>query len=68
MAFGSFVRARGGGKSQAPVAVAIRLLIESGHQVEPADRVPGLYVVDGRELTTNQLIDLALRGKGVRHA
>jgi len=59
MPFGTFVRARGEGTSWAPIAIAIRRLIEHGHQVQPADTVPGLYVVDGRELTTGQVIDLA---------
>jgi hypothetical protein len=41
--------------------VAKKMLEQAGYQVTPADRVPGLWNVEGlaRDVTINQLIDLA---------
>ena len=43
--------------------VAMQQLDAAGHKVSPADGVPGLWNVDGlaRDVTTNQLFDLAER-------
>lgn len=41
-----------------PLQRAIRSLMAAGATVEPAD-IPGLYNVNGRELTTGQVIDFA---------
>lgn len=38
---------------------AITFLIREGHTVEVAEGVPGLFNVDGRETTINQVIHLA---------
>lgn len=38
---------------------AIELLVSSGHDVVATDDVPGLFWVDGRELTINQVIQLS---------
>lgn len=45
------------------VTVAAQQLKAAGHLVTPADGVPGLWNVDGlaRDVTTNQLFDLAAR-------
>jgi len=37
---------------------AINILKERGHTIEPSD-IPGLTLVDGRELTIGQVIDMA---------
>lgn len=43
--------------------IAKRMLDEAGHTVTPADGIPGLWNVEGlaRDVTTNQLCDLAER-------
>lgn len=41
------------------VQVAIERLVASGHVVKPVDFPPGLYNVNGHELTTNQVISAA---------
>jgi len=36
----------------------VRKLRKAGYRVEPAERVPGLWNVDGRELTEGQMFSL----------
>lgn len=42
------------------VIVAVNYLQSQGHEVTASD-IPGLWMVDGRELTIGQIIDLASR-------
>ncbi len=41
-----------------PIAVAIEALQSKGHQVAAAD-IPGLFFVDGTELTINQMMQFS---------
>lgn len=38
---------------------AVKFLQACGHEVAVADGIPGLFNVDGREVTSGQLIDIA---------
>jgi hypothetical protein len=48
-----------GVEKEAALQSAVERLRAAGHDVVPADNVPGLFFVNGRELTINQVLSVA---------
>ena len=47
-------------EGQQRILDAVRYLQSKGHEVGMTGDIPGLWHVDGREVTTGQLLDIAL--------